>query len=365
MNKSIVLALLALLAMPIASAHVTLYLDPQDSSVPNGYCNTTYVRVMANITSPDDLFGTQFAIYHDQSCANITNLQWGPSILTMMSSWNAGTICPGYNYDWVACIFTSAQTGVVEICNLTVHCNCSTCGYCISPLNFSCGISGCAPYCPIQILNGTNVDLHLIPGKTTLENGTLDCGTTPSAETFSRGGCSTVEGSVFKSGTTPSAETFSKTLYEGWNLLSLPLTPEDDGASAVLSGVSYDAVYRYNATSKQFESADVMDPGTGYFVHATVDCTWTYSGTASTSMDASLEQGLNMVGRLNCSKDVSDTLSSISGKYYYVARWDTQAQKFEVYNPAAPPTFNDFITMDRGTGYFISAKQECVLSENC
>ena len=157
---------------------------------------------------------------------------------------------------------------------------------------------------------------------------------------------------------------FSKTLYAGWNLISLPLTPSDDSTSVVLSTASYDAVYRYNATSKEFESADAMDPGTGYFVHATSGSIWTYSGTAYTSMDASLKHGLNMVGWLNCSKDV-DTLSSISGDYCYVAQWNTSAQKFDVCNPVAPPTFNDFTTMDRGTGYFISAKQDCMLSESC
>ena len=159
-------------------------------------------------------------------------------------------------------------------------------------------------------------------------------------------------------------EEFSKTLHEGWNLISLPLTPSDSSVSAVLSGVSQDAVYRYNATSKQFESADMMDPGTGYFVHATSESTWTYSGTAYTSIDISLKQGLNMAGWLNCSKDV-DALSSVSGDYHYVAQWNVTAEKFDVYNPVAPSTFNDFTTMERGTGYFISAKQECTLSESC
>ena len=161
-------------------------------------------------------------------------------------------------------------------------------------------------------------------------------------------------------------ETFSKTLYIGWNLVSLPLTPDDNSVSAVFSGVSQDAVYRYNATSKEFESADAVNPGTGYFVHATEDCMWNYSGTPPyTSMDISLKQGLNMAGWLNCRKDVDDALSSVSGDYYYVAQWNVTAEKFDVYNPVAPSTFNDFTTMERGTGYFISAKQECTLSESC
>jgi hypothetical protein len=179
----------------------------------------------------------------------------------------------------------------------------------------------------------------------------------------------TTDNATFTCGTTPSEETFSKSIYEGWNLISLPLVPTDNSASAVLSTVTYDAVYRYNATSKHFEgieSTDAMDPGTGYFVHVTSESTWTYSGTAYTSIDISLKQGLNMVGWLNCSKDVGDALSSISGEYYYVARWNATAEKFEVYNPVAPSAFNDdFTTMDRGIGYFISAKQDCALYKSC
>ena len=164
-------------------------------------------------------------------------------------------------------------------------------------------------------------------------------------------------------------ETFSKDFYVGWNLISLPLTPSDNSASSVLASVweylSVGAVYRYNAETKEFESADTMDPGIGYFVHVTSDCTWEYSGTPYTSISTELKQGLNMVGWLNCPKDIDDALSSISGECHYVARWNAADQKFEVYNPAAPSAFNDFTTMDQGTGYFISARQDCTLSESC
>jgi len=170
-------------------------------------------------------------------------------------------------------------------------------------------------------------------------------------------------------GTCAAEETFSKTLYSGWNLISLPITPGDNSTSSVLASVWDDvnAVYGYNAETKQFESASTMNPGEGYFVYATAGCTWEYSGTPPyTSMNTELKQGLNMVGWLNCSKDdVDDALSSISGGYYYVAQWNTTAEKFDVYNPAAPSAFNDFTAMERGTGYFISAKQDCTLSESC
>ena len=165
----------------------------------------------------------------------------------------------------------------------------------------------------------------------------------------------------------PPEETFTKYLSEGWNLISLPLTPLDNSTASVLAGVSHDAVYRYNATAgtEQFENASTMDSGTGYFVNVTTAGTWTYSGTAYTQMNVDLKQGLNMIGWLNCSKPISDGLSSIAGKYWYVSLWNATSQSFEAYNPTAPPVFADFTTMERGTGYFISAKEGVGLEKSC
>ena len=169
----------------------------------------------------------------------------------------------------------------------------------------------------------------------------------------------------------PPEETFTKYLSEGWNFISLPLTPSDNSTASVLAGVSHDAVYRYNATAgtNQFENTSTMDTDTGYFVNVTTAGTWTYSGTAYIRMNVDLKQGLNTVGWLNCSKPISDALSSIDGKYNYVARFNVTTQKFEAYNPHphAPSSagFDDFTTTSRGTGYFISMKVDSTLTECC
>jgi len=166
-------------------------------------------------------------------------------------------------------------------------------------------------------------------------------------------------------------ETFSKELVKGWNLISLPLYNATDMTVAnIMSSVSglYDALYRYDASTHSWvplSSSDTMENGVGYFIHMTSAGTWTYTGSAYTDMNISLQQGLNMIGWLNCSKDISDALSSIEGDYWYVARWNATAQKFEVYNPVAPPQFNDFTTMERGEGYFISMKSAETLTESC
>jgi hypothetical protein len=328
----VVLTLFAVFAMPTASAldNTTLYFVPQNVNAAD--CGDTVVQVMAH--APYGINGVYWAINYSASCIKIVDVEFNP--LWWYTGWNIPTKpeCWGPGHDWLQ-VWRNPDLGPgdVWICNITINCTDPNCDYCKSHLNIACGLD-----CINCGFDGGNLS-GALPFNAT--NGTFTCGTSPSVETF------------------------SKPLHKGWNLISLPFVPENNIASAVLSTVSYNAVYRYNATSKQFENVDVMNPGTGYFVHAIADCTWEYDGTAYTSMDVSLERGLNMVGWLNCSKDVGDALSSISGRYHYVARWNVAAQKFEVYNPAAPSAFNDFTTMDRGTGYFISAKEDCTLSESC
>ena len=159
-------------------------------------------------------------------------------------------------------------------------------------------------------------------------------------------------------------ETFTKPLSLGWNLVSLPLTPTNNSTSAVLGNdtIVYDAVKSYNAATHQFEDATTMDPGIGYFVQVTTAGTWSYNGTAYTSISATLSTGLNCVGWTNeTGSALPGALSSIAGSYRYVARWNAGTQSYEVYLPVAPEVFNDFDTMDRGEGYFIVATDGCTL----
>ncbi|KAF5437958.1 hypothetical protein C5S35_01410 [Candidatus Methanophagaceae archaeon] len=168
----------------------------------------------------------------------------------------------------------------------------------------------------------------------------------------------------------PEPDTFTKPLSTGWNLVSLPLTNETDMTvaniiEASLSG-SYDALHKYDVATHSFVSLGLSDPmenGVGYFIHMTADDTWTYQGTAYTSMTASLVQGLNMVGWVNeTDSALPGALDSISGNYRYVARWNAGNQSYGVYLPGAPDVFNDFATLERGEGYFIAATAGCMLT---
>jgi len=161
-------------------------------------------------------------------------------------------------------------------------------------------------------------------------------------------------------------ETFTKDLASGWNLVSLPLIADDNNVSAVLNSISgnYGAVKSYNAATHQFEDATTMDPGVGYFVNVTTAGTWEYEGTTYyTSMTASLSEGLNCVGWVNeTGSALPGALNSIADDYRYVARWNADDQKYEVYLPGVSAVFNDFEAMDQGDGYFIVATEDCTLT---
>jgi hypothetical protein len=172
-------------------------------------------------------------------------------------------------------------------------------------------------------------------------------------------------------------ETFDKTLVTGWNLISLPLTATDMTVSNVIDtslGGSYDELYKYDDSEHSYAPmglSDTMANGVGYFINITIPSdTWTYSGTAYMSMNEGYSNGLNMIGWLNCTKDISTTGLDDPAKTYYISRWNATTQEYETYNPVAPDPytpggFNKFFEMVRGEGYFVSMKTSGTLSESC
>ncbi|RJS80682.1 hypothetical protein CW713_07345 [Methanophagales archaeon] len=336
MNKKIfgigmILAVLTVLTVPAAAVN-TIYMVPSDSNC--GVGETTDVTIYLDAT--DSIGGFQVHLKYEDDVIDIVNITsavevpattdwdlWGPV------SWRVGA--DGHHYLFFGGTKWSGMTGSgLVLAKITLK----GLSEGTRPLEFLTAGTD-----PTELSDPTGEILSV-----TVINGTFTCGAAP--------------------------ETFSKDLVEGWNLVSLPLTPlVDNSTSAVLSSMSgkYDAVYSYNAATKQFEDVmtGTMDPGIGYFVHVTTAGTWTYTGIPYTDMSVPLEPGLNMVGWLNCSKPIGDALSSITGNYWYVARWNATSQKFETYNPVAPNGFNDFADMERGEGYFISMKGAGTLTAPC
>ena len=302
----IVLAVLAVFTASVAADNV-FYLVPQNSSGAPGEEITVWV--MLNASDVTDAFDAD--IYFDPDVVNITAWQNPGSI------WDWWDVGHHGNYVAIGGMdFGGGSSGVLGLANLTLKGN--TTG--ISSLHFDPEYTGCG--------------FHGNPLPKTVRDGTFAC---------------------------------NKSLPVGWNLVSRPDITADNSTASVLAGVYYDAVYRYDASSHTFVdvSDGTMEPGVGYFVHVASPSTWTYTGTPYTQMNISLEPGLNMIGWLDCTKDITDALSSIEGKYWYVARWNATTQEYETYNPVAPPPFNDFDTLEPTTGYWISMKESGWLNVSC
>ena len=329
MNKlifGIVLAVVAMLTVPVASADYNVFhLEPVDSSCDNSG-DTTTVWVKVN-TSYNDINGVQASIIFDPSVVNVTLVEKGTDPAWYMWEWQ---IYNKYGYTYVYIKGSDPMAafgpGEIEIGKMTLHCEAAD----ISSLHFA-DESEVTANDMTMIVNASGAIWPI-----TTEDGTFTCG---------------------------GAQTFTKELPAGWNLISLPLDPTDNSTSAVLSTVTYNAVKQYNAATKQFEDATIMNPGSAYFVHVTAASTWEYIGTPESSTTTQLESGLNMIGVPNCVKSVSAAMGLTD--YRYAARWNATSQSYEVYNPNAPTAFHGFTTMEPGEGYFVSAVSDSMLTVAC
>jgi len=334
---TLALVLFAVLTVSTASAAEANYeLRPVDNSVDN-IGDTVEIAIW--LTNTVGVHSNQLMIESDPLCQELPCCCEGVSYTRNMTAFedhSGGWV--GVPGSWckltILCSHWSDEgdpaiqpPGEYHIGNFTVKCNSSCCE---RGLNFNTAKAW---------------DNWGVPRTIEVTNGTFSCGV--------------------------SVETFSKDLVEGWNLVSLPLEADDMTVESVFNSVggSYSAIYSYDAVTKNFvalSETNVLENGVGYFISMNSADTWTYEGGAYLDMTVSLEQGLNMVGWLNCTKDIEDALSSIEGKYRYVARWDATSKSYEVYVPGAPSAFNDFDTMEQGVGYFISMKVDGeTISEGC
>ncbi len=162
-------------------------------------------------------------------------------------------------------------------------------------------------------------------------------------------------------------------LYEGWNLISLPLIQSDTRLNSVLSSIdgSYDAVRWYDASNtldpwKQNHTAkpqslndlDTLDYTMGFWIHI-IEPGWVifeYSGALpTTSQGIQLHPGWNLVGYPSqTSYNRTDGLNNTEfGTHINVIYW----------YDASTRTWHNMGNKDRferGRGYWVHAREEIV-----
>lgn len=174
--------------------------------------------------------------------------------------------------------------------------------------------------------------------------------------------------------------TMTYALAEGWNMLSFPMLLDNASAETVFAPVAgkydlmmqYDAFESYarwkvfNATLPGQSNLEQIDTRYGIWLRVTDACTLTVSGQRIvTDTEIPLNTGLNLVGYPSTeTRPITETLSSIEGKYVRVYTYDASAypSPWLLFDFTAPAPANTLTTMVPGAAYWIEATQPCVWS---
>ena len=132
------------------------------------------------------------------------------------------------------------------------------------------------------------------------------------------------KGNTINSSFSTENESLTIDLYEGWNIISIPLEQSNWSASVVLSSIDgkYEEVQTYDAQADEyliyqpgspiFNTLTEMDREHGYFISMTENATLTINGTMNSS-SISLYTGSNLISFQGLKNEsISEALSSIS-----------------------------------------------------
>jgi len=170
---------------------------------------------------------------------------------------------------------------------------------------------------------------------------------------------------------------FEIKLESGWNLISLPLMPEDTSITSLLSPINgnYSIVWEYNAsnTSDHWKKYDpstpfgndltTMEPGKSYWIMMISYDILNVSGTIPESTDIELWSGWNLIGYNSLNpQTITDALSSINGNYNIVWAYNASdsIDHWKKYDPNTP-FGNDLANMEPGKGYWILMTTDDIL----
>jgi len=141
-------------------------------------------------------------------------------------------------------------------------------------------------------------------------------------------------------------------LKTGWNMVSVPVVPDDPAVSVVFAGS--EAVYTWNPLTKSYVMPTQVEPERGYWVGVISDRTMSVTGTPVTSWSSQLRMGWNMVG-------------SIHGKTVAVADLvdnppaSIQRAAVYIWNPTGK-SYATASNVEPGKGYWLGTIQDCTLS---
>jgi len=179
--------------------------------------------------------------------------------------------------------------------------------------------------------------------------------------------------------TGPVYRDFTLHLYDGLNMVSLPVRPDDATTESLFAGIS-DRIVRVWT----FDAADPADPWKlyepsggeandlaqlsverGYWVEVSDDVEVTVNGRVYYGMTIPLRQGWNFIGYPALTeRSLESALDGIASFVELVWHYRAQdaADPWKRYDPSASPWSNDLTRLSPGEGYWILVKQDCQMT---
>jgi serine protease len=183
---------------------------------------------------------------------------------------------------------------------------------------------------------------------------------------------STTEGPVWEFTTGLPVTTYNITLAADWNLVSLPLIPDNTEIATVTAGISdsLSFIYYYNVTGtwpvyspgNPASSLTSMEDGFGYWFFMNSPATLEISGqempdppTLTPAYD--VFDGYNLIGFTSTtSMSPESYLASIDSNYDHIYGYDAEGQTFLMYSPGNPAS--TLTIMEPGDGFWLRATAE-------
>ena len=159
------------------------------------------------------------------------------------------------------------------------------------------------------------------------------------------------------------------TANNGWNLISVPLTPSSASPASYLASIAgkYDIVQAFvdgGWVSYPDGGLTAITEGMGLWVHVTENCTLNVAGSAPSSTTIALDTGWNLIGWPSTStRTVTTALAGIAGNYSVVYTYDSSdtSDPWKLYDPSAPSYVSDLSSFAPGHAYWIYVTAACNL----
>jgi len=166
---------------------------------------------------------------------------------------------------------------------------------------------------------------------------------------------------------------FDIELYNGWNLVSLPVIPLNSSITALLEPIDglYNSVFAYDAENQNWKSFNTekpeflntlneIDEKIGFWISMQLDASPVYltvRGIASGETTFNLKEGWNLISYPALTEQpITTALADIDGIYTSVFAFIDG--EWKSYSPEKPSFLNSLQTMQPGYGYWVKVNQD-------